>query len=114
MAKLTDSDVASMRSAYDTGQHSYRSLSEMYGVSVGAVQRVIDGSAWSHIPLCENRFDYVGERHRDSKLTESDVRLIRKLYTPGVYGFKRLAKQFGINIRSVRKVVEHKTWKHVV
>lgn len=55
----------------------------------------------------------VGEESRLSKLTESDVLMIRTVYA-GRYGqMSELARQFGVTPVNIRSIVRGQSWKHV-
>lgn len=56
-----------------------------------------------------------GESMGASKLTEEQVRYIRKVYTPGdrQRGVNALARQLGVSAPTVHSIVLGKTWKHV-
>jgi hypothetical protein len=53
-----------------------------------------------------------GEGHYLSKLTAEGVREMRRLHGEG-WGYKRLAKRFGLNESTARSAVIGETWKHV-
>ncbi len=53
-----------------------------------------------------------GERQGSSKLTESDVREMRRLYDSGVAQTK-LASEFGVSQARVSKIVRKEGWSHV-
>ena len=54
-----------------------------------------------------------GEKHGMAKLTESDVRRIRQLYSTGEYTMKKIGEMIGISPSSVGLVVRNKIWKHL-
>ncbi len=54
----------------------------------------------------------VGEDNNKSKLTESDVREIRRLVDDGV-ARSRVATKYGITPQNLYYIIQHKTWKHV-
>lgn len=54
-----------------------------------------------------------GERVWCAKLTEDQVREIRRLYRPHAYGAPRLGREFGVDTTTIRSIVTGKTWKHV-
>lgn len=59
-----------------------------------------------------------GETHKRSKLTEEQVREMRRIYTecdrPKKYGLiPQLAEKFGVSLGCVQSVVHFRTWKHV-
>jgi IS30 family transposase len=53
-----------------------------------------------------------GEAHYCAKLTEEDVREIRRLHSAGE-SYTTLALRFGVNKSGIAKVVYRETWKHV-
>lgn len=55
-----------------------------------------------------------GKGHERAKLTESDVRQIRRLYRRGEYGYIRLGNRFGVSSGAIRSILHRKNWKHVV
>ncbi len=54
-----------------------------------------------------------GERHNRARLTENDVRQIRRAYASGQEGVSELARKFGVGISTIRHVVKRETWQHV-
>jgi hypothetical protein len=54
-----------------------------------------------------------GERHGNARLTEKDVRLIRKLASEGV-SQKELAERYGVHYVYLNKLVRGHKWSHVV
>lgn len=55
-----------------------------------------------------------GELHPNAKLTDDQVRQIRKAYKRYGKEHIRLAKQFGISARNARHIGEGKGWPHIV
>ncbi len=55
-----------------------------------------------------------GEKHKNSKLTEENVRQIRKIYEKGGMTYAKLAEAFGISFQTVGVIVTRKVWKHVI
>lgn len=53
-----------------------------------------------------------GSRQGQSKITESDVLKIRRLYAAG-FRQVALADRFGIDQTGISKIVLHKSWQHV-
>ncbi len=54
-----------------------------------------------------------GERHGNSKLTEDDIREIRKRHAVGDVSFVSLGKQFAISGPATYKIVKRIHWPHV-
>lgn len=53
-----------------------------------------------------------GERHHNAKLTEADVREIRRLFAAGA-ACRALARRYGLSRNTMTNVVRGETWKHV-
>lgn len=54
-----------------------------------------------------------GSNHGNAKITEEDVKIIRKMYASKKYKQKEIGQHFGINNRNVSMIINHKAWKHV-
>lgn len=54
-----------------------------------------------------------GEQHGIAKLTEDQVREIRRSYVPRKIGSNQLAKRFGVCPMTILNVVKGKIWTHV-
>ncbi len=65
--------------------------------------------------IAEGRFtrgDNCGEKQGHAKLTEADVREIRRLYAGG-WLQRVIAKEYGINQTAVSKICTGRNWKHI-
>lgn len=71
--------------------------------------RARKGGSKTPVHLCRYRR---GINHPLHKLTEKGVRRMRKLWGSGL-SVHRIARDFGINVASVRKVLLGRTWTHV-
>jgi len=54
----------------------------------------------------------IGERNKNSKLTDFRIRLIREMSSLGISQID-IAKSFGVSQKTIHKVVHRKTWKHI-
>lgn len=54
-----------------------------------------------------------GEKNPHHKLTEDDVRTIRRLYADGGWTHRGLGKKFGVDHSIIGDIVKRKTWKSV-
>jgi|SRR6266496_6515426 len=57
--------------------------------------------------------DVRGELHYCAKLTNQDIRDIRRLYIQTDLSSRMLAEQFGVSKSAIRNIVIRKTWTHV-
>lgn len=55
-----------------------------------------------------------GEDHAYHKLTEEEVRTIRRMYSTGRFTQRELGRMFNIHSVTVSMVTRRKAWKHVV
>ena len=51
-----------------------------------------------------------GAKHGRAKLTQTDVRQIRKLWAAGEYTQRELGDRFGVRRRHINRIVNKKTW----
>lgn len=54
-----------------------------------------------------------GEDSGRAKVTERDVREIRRLYASGTIGYRRLSQRYGVTPMAVKAIVTRKSWRHV-
>lgn len=54
-----------------------------------------------------------GNQHHNSKLNEELVKEIRKKYSPKLYGFSKLAKEYGVDKKTIIRIIHNKTWTHI-
>jgi predicted XRE-type DNA-binding protein len=55
----------------------------------------------------------MGENNGRSKLMESDVLEIRKLFSDKKMNYRQVAENFGVTKSAVWAIVHNKTWKHI-
>lgn len=69
----------------------------------------------NHHPYCspDNPSHNRGSGHGLSKLTESDVQEIRRLYETGKWLQRELAEMFGVQRGTISGIVRRRGWKHV-
>lgn len=56
---------------------------------------------------------FAGQRNGHAKLTDSDVRRIRRLYTTGKYTYAQLARQYGITPSAIGLIIRKQRWSHL-
>lgn len=54
-----------------------------------------------------------GTERKNSKLTESDVLEIRRLYIKTNTTFRKLSAQFNVSPSTIKSILDYKKWKHV-
>ena len=60
------------------------------------------------------RMSLRGESHPQHKLTEVQVRAIRKLWAVGHRNTRVLARNNGVSPANIRKIVKGETWTHIL
>ena len=55
-----------------------------------------------------------GSLHGNAKLTEDDVREIRRLYATGTFSKRALAQKFGVSDVMIGLIVRWQSWQHVI
>ena len=61
----------------------------------------------------ENAIDSVIHQTTKTKLTEKDVREIRKKYDGKDYNYEYFSIKYNVSKRTIRGVVKRETWKHI-
>lgn len=56
---------------------------------------------------------HIGSAHGNAKVTERDIRMIRKLYAAGRYTQEGLAVQYNLHQTNVSLIVRGLAWRHV-
>ncbi|WP_138751110.1 hypothetical protein [Paenibacillus sinopodophylli] len=54
-----------------------------------------------------------GEKSRTAVLTEGQVVEIRNKWIPGIYGARKLAKEYGVSERNISAIISGKSWTHI-
>lgn len=108
-AKLSEADVLAIRARSSSGETMFK-LSKEYRVGHATVHRIVTGHTWKHL-LADAAPD--GLRRYAAKLTESDVREIRRLYASGGHTGLQLGERFGVSLSTVSRIVLRKNWAHV-
>lgn len=54
-----------------------------------------------------------GSDHHNSRLNEEQAQEIRQKYVPRQYSFGRLAKEYGVDRKTIIRIIQNKTWTHL-
>ena len=96
------------------------------GLATAPTERAIGENHWTHkhpdlVAKGERNGAYTkpectlrGSQCPSSKLTEEDVRLIRKLHEQDKWDSKRIANLFNVTYQNINIIIARKTWKHVI
>lgn len=104
-SKLTVADVMHIRS-YDGPCWV---LAQRFGVSECAIADALTGRTWSMLPGARGSIETRGERNGASRLSAQDVRFARASDQP----IAALARQFGVDRKTMREAIQGRTWRHV-
>lgn len=107
--KLKNEDVLYMRELYATGEHTKRSLSEKFCLSVSMVDKIVRGEYWKDVGG-----KITVRRAGTCKLTETDVRIIREMIKNGIYNYDEIAKKFGVSYSNIIYIKNNRTWKDII
>lgn len=120
-AKLTEDQVREVRALYAAGNHSHSQIAAMFGVKREAISVITRGGNWKHVAEADGlasisdpkRRGKSGEKNIHAKLTEDQVREIRRLYHGTLASRKELAVYFHVSVHTITAIVYHRIWTHV-
>lgn len=112
---LTDKDVLNIRRIAARGKISHNQLAKQYKVAQATISRIARGELWVHVegPTLFRRGTLRGEDQFGAKLTEADVKNIRRRYRAGEtvssirLSFKRVSES------AVSFAARGETWGHL-
>ncbi len=80
----------------------------------GRMPQNVSGQPENFIRLWKTKWkNRRGEGHETHKLTNAQVLEIRSKYKKGVYGYKRLAAEYGVSAMVIKRIVVRFTWRHI-
>jgi predicted XRE-type DNA-binding protein len=120
-AKITESDAVRIRELCDEGVLTQGQIGDQFGIDQTEVSDIAHGIIWKHVggPIVEghylptNREYDVGEDHHAAKITEIDVKEIRRLYATKEMNQQQLAERYGLKQCHVSDIVLSVSWSHV-
>jgi len=115
-ANLIEANVLEIRRLYASGGFTQRALAHRFGVSRSVVNQILNAYTWAWLAGTDparKRGRRRGERCYHAKLSEPQVREIRRLHTVDGLGSRRLASRFGVNRATVNDILAGRTWTHV-
>lgn len=110
--KLTKNQVAEIRRLYNLPKSSQSAIAEMFGVSIRTIRSITDSQKWKSVSSEKITRKRIGSDRVQSKLTESDVIRILKMWTNSSDN-KILAEKYGVHRSNIDASVRRKTWKHI-
>lgn len=122
-ALITDEHAREIHRLYLTGAYTQDQLAAMFNVRRHVVEGLLWGSTWKHlkldpVPRCIGRNNQrksmsslVGERHPGAKLTNEQVKEMRRLYAAANHSQRQLARIFHVDFRIVHQIVKGKSYK---
>lgn len=111
-AKLTNEQVISIRERYIQGEsikEIYEDYTSIYS-SINTFKRIVLGKTYQfvgNIPVQSQ------VRHTNAKLTDAQIKEIRKRYEKGKISYDKLGKEYGICGSAIANIVTRKTYKHI-
>ena len=113
-AKLTEDQARSAIRRYMAGE-TLAVLSDDLDVAMSTLSKIIRGDSWAHLdePRPTRHEGHArGAHHKKSKITDDDVREIRRLVADGM-SQREAGERFGLAQPTVSAIVLRTTWKHV-
>jgi len=114
MSKLTQEQVAHIRSLEISGKYSQPEIARMFGVHKHTIGNILLGHTWAFgrddvIRLCPNRKR--GKNTYAAKLTEDDVKWIKREGSD--LSGAELSRKFGVSQPCISMIRSGKSWSHI-
>lgn len=116
-AKMTEQIVSEARTRYAAGENC-ASLAREYGISKTSMNYAICGRTWKHVGVsCPTMRSepppvLLGEQNRFCRLSDNDIREIRRLASSGITQVA-IAKQFNMRQGAISTIVLRKSRKNI-
>ncbi len=110
---ITEDNVRQIRYLGYTNM-TKKKIGEKFGISRQAVTDILYKRTWGHVDPEWQPPDpkAKGKKHPFAKLTENDVKEIRRLSNEGM-SQRKLAAKFGVSRGTIEPIIKGETWKHV-
>jgi len=113
-ANLTGEDIRAIRNFAYGSELTRQQIADRFGIARTTVNDIIHGRTWTHVdpdwkPPQSKRS---GVSHPNAKLSEDDVREIRKLSQNG-FSQRKIANKFGVTRGTIEPILKGETWAHV-
>lgn len=106
-AKLSEDDVAEIRSIYASGSETIRSMADRFGVSDGHICTIAQGKVWKHVAGSTRK------RGHKRKLSDDQVVQVLALLSGGMTQ-REVAKQFGLFQTTISAIRTGKTYRNLL
>jgi len=106
-AKLTATDVLAIRERYATGEMTQKALAQEYAVGPTLIWSIVHGVIWKHVG------GPCSARSPRPRLTQAQVRQIRLRHENGNTSCAKLATEYAVSERNIRRIVRGTTWGDV-
>ena len=112
--KFTEKDIVDIRELYSGGDFTIAELGKMYEVSTVTIWRIINGVHYKEVSNGETVIPAKHRRKRKPRCTlkDDDIIAIREAWARSLTQ-KELATQYGVNVSTIRAILDHRTWKHL-
>lgn len=111
---ITDSSAKKARLLYDSGKYSQADLADKFGVSRTLIANIVRGETRKGVGgPTRSRGLMLGEDNPKSKLSDTEVLEIEKIYGSGDYTQKEIADKYGVHRSYISNIANHKRRPHL-
>ena len=115
---LTREQVIEIRKRRSDTGATYVELAAEFGVGESTIGSVVQRLTWGFlgddgVELYPPKPGRVGENHHKAKLTNEQVREIRRLFSDEGLTYQELGRRFGITDKNAGMIVRRVTWRHI-
>jgi DNA-binding CsgD family transcriptional regulator len=113
---ISEEKAKRILNAYSKGA-SIEDIAIMTDLSSDVIQRIVEGSTWSHLQQEEkmnSSHGRVGSTHHLSHLTEETLKEAFQKYVEQKMSYREFSRLLNINEGTARQILSGKTWRHVL
>ena len=124
LATFTEELVLEIRTKHEKGGVTQKELAQEFNTTINQIGKIVRYERWKHIGNPSVHLNKVLERNKklkfsgtkspNSKLQDSDVKEIRRLYSNKEMSLMKMAKHFNVSIATIKNIVYGRSWKHLL
>lgn len=116
-ARFSSEEVTRIRRLWRAGRSTAVDLGRRFGVREQTILGIVHGKTYRHFLArkvdTKNRLTKKGERHNQHKLTNRQVRSIKKLLAADALSLTEIGRRYGVSRHQIARIRDGRNWRHI-